>query len=348
VRLTLVTDAWLPQVNGVVTTLRAVVDWLEANGHTVDVIHPGLFRCVPCPGYREIRLALPGHGVERRLRAYPPDRVHIATEGPLGWAAARALERRGWRYTTAFHTRFPDYIHARLPLIPARWGYAVLRRFHGRAAATLVPTPALARELEQWGFDNLIIWTRGVDTRVLNPSARFDPGYERPIFVYAGRVATEKNLDAFLDLDLEGTRVVVGDGPDRARLEAAHPEVVFTGYRYGRDLAAWLASADVFVFPSRTDTYGLVMLEAMACGLPVAAYPVTGPIDVVSDGVTGCLDDDLARAARRCLTVDAAECVARAARWDWRATGRQLLDHTVDVQPRQGGDADAPAADAAS
>lgn len=330
-KLAIVTDAWYPQVNGVVTTISSVIDRLREQGVTVEVIEPGAFRTIPCPGYPEIRLALNTGGVARRLREFAPDRVHVVTEGPLGQAALRFMRRRGWRHTTSFHTRFPEYIRARLPFVPLSWGYALLRRFHRDSAAVLVPTAGMARDLDERGFRRLRVWSRGVDTRVFNPDAAFDPGLERPIFLYVGRIAPEKNIQALLDLDLPGTRVVVGDGPSRARLQRDHPGVVFPGYRHGRDLAAWYASADVFVFPSRTDTYGVVMLEAMACGTPVAAYPVTGPIDVVRDGETGRLDEDLRRAALECLQIARDDCIAHARANDWRAAARFFLEQTVDI-----------------
>ena len=332
-RLSIVTDAWFPQVNGVVTTLSAVVDWLRGAGHEVDVIHPGEFRTAPCPGYPEIRLVLPPWRVKHRLSAFAPDRVHVVTEGPLGWAAVRFLRRRGWDHTTSFHTRFPEYVQARLPLVPLAWGYALLRRFHRDSRAVLVPTAGMARELDARGFRNLVVWSRGVDTRTFAPDARFDPGLEPPLFLYVGRIAPEKNLEAFLDLDLPGTKVLVGDGPDRARLEAEHPDAVFPGYRRGRELAAWYAAADVFVFPSLTDTYGVVMLEAMACGTPVAAYPVTGPVDVVRDGETGRLDPDLRQAALDCLGLSRAACLEQARANDWQRTARFFLEHTVATGP---------------
>ena len=342
-RLSIVSDAWYPQINGVVTTLSAVVEWLCDQGHEVDVIEPSAFRTVPCPGYPEIRLALNPYRVGSRLAAFEPDRIHVVTEGPLGWAAIRFLRRRAWAHTTSFHTRFPEYIRARLPFVPLAWAYALLRRFHRDAAATLVPTAGMANELAQRGFEHLIVWNRGVDTRVFAPEASFETGLPRPIHLYVGRVAPEKNIEAFLALELEGSKVVVGDGPDRERLQREHPEVAFPGYRQGRELAAWYASADVFVFPSRTDTYGVVMLEAMACGTPVAAYPVTGPADVVQDGLTGCLDTDLAAAARRCLGLARAACVRQARANDWRATARFFADCTVpvngarpDAEPRAG------------
>ncbi|MGM0477503.1 MAG: glycosyltransferase family 4 protein [Pseudomonadota bacterium] len=334
-RIAIVTDAWHPQVNGVVTTMSTVVDWLRGEGHHVGVIEPNDFRTMPCPGYPEIRLALNPGSVARRLAWFEPDCVHVATEGPLGRAAMGFLRRGGWAHTTSFHTRFPEYLRARLPIVPLDWGYGLLRRFHADSRAVLVPTAGMARELEERGFENLRVWGRGVDTDLFHPEAaralqeRPEPG---PVALYAGRVAVEKNIEAFLAMEWPGTKVVVGDGPERARLQRAHPEVVFPGYQYGRSLAAWYASADVFVFPSRTDTLGVVMLEAMACGTPVAAYPVTGPADVVEHGVTGCLDNDLQRAAEQALWLDRTTCRRTALAHDQRAMAREFLDALVPVR----------------
>lgn len=328
-KLAIVTDAWHPQTNGVVTTMNAVVDWLRGEGHTVELIEPSTFLTLPCPGYSEIRLAVNRRGVGRRLRAFQPDRVHVVTECPLGRAAMRFLRANGWQHTTSFHTRFPEYIRARLPGFPLTWGYAVLRRFHAQSSAVLVPTAQMARDLEAWGFSRLVVWSRGVDTKRFHPGALVSTQDRRPILLYVGRVACEKNLEAFLDLDVPGTKWIVGDGPDRMRLQRAYPQAVFTGRRQGRELAACYASADVFVFPSRTDTYGIVMLEAMACGTPVAAYPVTGPVDVVRPGVTGCLNDNLAAAIDGALALERAACRAQARENDWQRTARFFLEQTV-------------------
>lgn len=311
------------------TTLRAVTDWLQAEGHCVEIIEPGGFRTLPCPSYPEIRLAYNRRGVRRRLDAFTPDRVHIATEGPLGWAARRHCLRRGWAFTTSLHTRFPEYVHARLKLVPVAAGYALMRRFHAPSRAVLVPTAQMARDLGARGLARLVVWSRGVDTLTFSPDAAAAASGPRPIMLYVGRIACEKNVEAFLALDRPGTKVVVGDGPDRARLEQRYPQAVFLGYRSGRDLAACYAGADVFVFPSRTDTYGIVMLEAMACGTPVAAYPVTGPVDVVRDGVTGVLDADLDRAIDGALALNRAACREHALANDWQRTARFFLGRTV-------------------
>lgn len=332
-RISLVTDAWLPQINGVTTTLTRCRHEIEAQGHVVNVISPDLFRNIPCPGYPSIRLAVrPWPGVKRRLDEQRPQAIHIATEGPLGLAARLYCGRRRLPFTTAFHTRFPEYlrVYAR---IPEGLSYRALRWFHGRAHRTLVPTETLKSELEAHGFHHLVRWMRGVDTGLFHPRAGDFYDLERPIFLYAGRVAAEKNIEAFLGLDLPGSKVVVGDGPARARLQAKHPGVHWAGMRVGEDLAEHYAGADVFVFPSNTDTFGVVMLEAFASGLPVAAYPVTGPVDVVEHGVTGFLDEDLATACRRALELDPGVCRAHALTLSWRRCAGMLFDNLA-VIPR--------------
>jgi glycosyltransferase involved in cell wall biosynthesis len=334
-RIAVVTDAWRPQVNGVVRTLTQTGLELERDGHAVRHIGPDIFRSLPCPTYPEIRLAvLPRAKLERELDAFAPDTLHIATEGPLGMAARAICRDRGWRFTTSYHTQFPQYLRLRAP-IPERWTYRWLRSFHGAGVRTLVPTPSVKQELEAQGFANVALWTRGVDTERFAPGPRDAFGdLPRPICLYVGRVAVEKNIDAFLAAPMPGSKVVVGDGPDLARLRREHPTVTFTGYRDNGALAACYRSADVFVFPSRTDTFGLVMLEAMASGVPVAAFPVTGPVDVVEDGVTGALDEDLGRAVERALKADAAACRAHAERNSWRTVARQFAEHLVPLRER--------------
>ena len=333
-KLALVTDAWYPQVNGVVTTLTRTVGVLEAAGHDVRVLSPRHFATIPCPTYPEIRLAVwPGRRVARRLRDAAPEAIHIATEGPLGIAARRYCERERLCFTTSYHTQFPQYVRKRAP-IPEAWSYAYLRRHHGRAERTLVATEQLKRELETHGFRNLVIWSRGVDAGVFKPCGREHLGLPRPISIYVGRVAVEKNIEAFLRADLDGSKVVVGDGPDLARLKRAFPDAHFAGYKFGTALAEHLSSADVFVFPSRTDTFGLVMLEAMACGTPVAAYPVTGPMDVVRDGVTGCLHEDLATAVRGALELSRTLCRQVALEHTWERATRQFASHLARADGR--------------
>lgn len=311
-----------------VRTLASVADELAAMGHLADIIGPDRFQTIAMPTYPSIRLAIaPGREMARLIEAFQPDALHIATEGPLGLAARRWALRHRRRFTTAFHTRFPEYLHARFGL-PHAAGYAFLRWFHNAGDAMLVATGSLRQELEGRGFRNVRPWSRGVDL------ARFQPAptanhHARPIFLYVGRVAVEKNLGAFLGLDLPGTKLVVGDGPARAALARAHPEAVFLGERHGLDLAAQYAAADVFVFPSLTDTFGLVLLESLASGTPIAAYPVTGPLDVLEGAPpgTGVLDQDLRAAALRALGGDRAACRAHAERFSWRACAEAFLSH---------------------
>jgi len=326
VRILLASDAWAPQMNGVARTLGMVVAELERMGDRVERLIPDRFRCAPLPGYPEIPLALASAAsVGRILDAARPDAVHIATEGPIGLAARRACLRRGWPFTTGFHTRFPEYARARTGL-PLAAGYAALRRFHEPAAAVMAPTPGVARDLEGRGFRNVRIWTRGVDRALFRPDGPAAPteGLPRPIFLNVGRVAIEKNLAAFLALDLPGSKVVVGDGPARPALERRFPDARFVGAKFGEELAAWHRSADVFVFPSRTDTFGLVMLEALASGVPVAAFPAMGPLDVIGAAPAGVLSEDLAGAAQAALSIPTAACLAHAARFSWLETARRF------------------------
>jgi len=336
-RIALVSDAWAPQVNGVVRTLMTTVERLRAVGHAVETLTPDQFRTVPCPSYPEIRLALGcGRAVSARLEAAVPEAIHIATEGPLGWAARRWCLDRGVPFTTSFHTRFPDYVAMRSRL-PADWFWPIVRRFHGPASRVFAATETLADELAERGLPHTHRWSRGVDLAVFGPDLAPHPalaGREGPILLSVGRVAVEKNIETFLTAEVPGTKVVVGDGPARAMLEKRFPEVVFTGALHGGELASTYAAADLFVFPSLTDTFGLVMIEALASGLPVAGFPVRGPIDIIgTDGTgmsggtarIGALDDDLATAIRTALTADRAACVAEGRRYGWdRCTGQFL------------------------
>lgn len=327
----IVTDAWQPQVNGVVNTLQHTRDNLSALGHRVEMLTPAGFRTVPCPSYPEIRLSLQPYGrLHGRLDFLQPDHIHIATEGPLGLAARRYCLRNGLAFTTSYHTQFPEYIRKRVP-VPLGVSYAFVRRFHRAAIRTMVATASQEALLRKWRFGNIVRWSRGVDTDIFSPEEREPLGVPRPLFTYAGRVAVEKNLEAFLELDLPGSKCVIGDGPDLAKLKRRWPGVLFAGYRFGRELARYLASADVFVFPSLTDTFGLVMLEALACGVPVAAFPVTGPLDVVINGETGVLDTDLRRAALAALDLDRRRCREEALRHTWEAASRQFLANLVPV-----------------
>jgi len=328
-KILIVTDAWRPQTNGVVTTLENLVARLEHLEHDVEVIEPGRFRTLPLPGYREIGVAIDPWRVGGMIAASRPDAIQVATEGPLGIAARHWLARIGVAFTTSVHTKFPEYVRARTGL-PLRLGYAFMRWFHGPAANTLVTTESHRVELTGWGLRHLVVWGRGVDTERFRLRRGAGKRAE-PVLLYVGRVSVEKNLHAFLELATPGRKVVVGDGPARRALDRAYPRVEFLGYRHGSALTDCYADADVLVFPSRTDTFGLVLLEAMACGTPVAAYPVTGPLDVVEDGVNGALDEDLACATDRALACSRSACRASALQHDWSAVARRFLDALVPV-----------------
>ena len=334
-KIMIVTDAWAPQTNGVVRTLSQTAEWLGRFGHDVRMLTPGDFRSIACPTYPEIRLSLlPRRTIVTRIAEFSPHALHIATEGPLGLAARRHCLKMGLRFTSSYHTQFPQYLRARLP-IPIAASYWALHRFHGAAARTMVSTRSLRRDLAARGFKNLASWRRGVDIEVFKPGSKDFLSLPRPIAAYVGRVAVEKNIDAFLRMAWSGSKIVIGDGPERVRLQAQYPQTLFTGFKFGEDLAGHLAAADIMVFPSRTDTFGLVNLEAMACGVPVAAYPVTGPIDVIEDGVTGALDEDLAAAARRALALDPGVCRAHALRYGWEASAREFEGNLVFCRANQ-------------
>ncbi len=331
-RLLIVTDAWAPQVNGVVRTLEILGRDLAAMGHEVRYATPEGRFTVGLPTYPEIRLALlPRKSLERMIAEFRPTAIHIATEGPLGWSARAICVKQKIPFTTSFHTRFPEYVRARFPLIPERMVYRWLRRFHGPATAMMVATPTLQREMRAHGFTNVRIWSRGVDVDVFHPIADAALPFPKPIWLYVGRVAVEKNIEAFLALDLSGTKVVIGDGPARAQLERKYPAAQFLGPRVGHDLVRHYAASDVFVFPSRTDTFGLVMLEALACGVPVAAFPVPGPLDVIGDAPVGVLDEDLGVACRRALAIPRDACRAFALTRSWRACTEQFLSNLPSV-----------------
>ena len=326
-KIALVSDAWTPQVNGVVRTLTTTATCLRDAGHAVETITPDQFATVSCPTYPEIRLALlAGPALGRRLGAFDPDAVHIATEGPLGWAARRWCLDRGMPFTTSFHTRFPEYLAMRTRL-PADWFWPPVRRFHAPAATVFAATPTLEAELNRRGLPHTHRWSRGVDTALFTPQgpglAEYDamPG---PILLHVGRVAVEKNIEAFLRLDVAGTKVVVGDGPALASLRIRYPQVRFLGSLSGERLAAAYRGADLLVFPSRTDTFGLVMIEALASGIPVAAYPVPGPLDVLTDPGSGVMHDHLAVAVREALALDRGACAAIGRRYSWAACTAQF------------------------
>jgi len=329
-KFVLVTDAWEPQVNGVVRTWQHVTREMTKLGHDPHVIHPGQFKTIGAPRYPEIRLVLfPGKAVRRKLDELNPDAIHIATEGPLGSAARKYCVKNGIAFTTSYHTQFPHYLRQYFG-IPKSLSYKFIRGFHGRANHTLVPTKQVGKELNSNGLNNIVVWSRGVDTDLFHtnydvPEAMRD--LPRPIFVYAGRIAIEKNIEAFLKLDLPGSMLVIGDGPPRASLEKQYSEATFVGYKFGEELAAHYAAGDVFVFPSVTDTFGVVMLEANACGLPIAAFPVTGPIDVVQQGQTGYVYKDLREAAIEALELDKNPCIAFASRNSWARCAQTVIDH---------------------
>lgn len=325
-RILIVTDAWEPQVNGVVRTLQATVGELRAAGHEVGIVSPDLFRSLPCPSYPEIRLAFAGRGtVGRRIRALGPQAIHISTEGPLGLAARRWCLQNGFPFTTAYHTRFPEYVAARLPVSPA-FVWRFIRWFHRPARHIMVATRSLARELAGQGLTQTMMWERGVDHDLFRADRAAHSAYAglaRPIQLYVGRVAVEKNIGAFLATDRPGTKVIVGEGPALAELKAQHPDALFLGKLGGEALASAYSGADVFVFPSRTDTFGLVIIEAMSCGTPVAAYPVPGPGDIVRDGA-GALDEDLGRAIDMALACHRADAKALGARYSWASCTAQF------------------------
>ncbi|MEM7682802.1 MAG: glycosyltransferase family 1 protein [Planctomycetota bacterium] len=335
-RFALVTDAWFPQVNGVVRTWDQVTRQMRAQGHEVLVVNPSDFRTIPAPRYPEIRLAiLPRRKVNRMLSDFAPDAVHLATEGSLGQAGRAWCRKHKRPYTTSYHTQFPMYMKSYFG-IPPKLTYRFIRWFHGKARATLVPTKTIREELAAHaGMDNVVVWSRGVDTSVFHPYEGQPNAYPedlpRPIFFYAGRVAVEKNLEAFLALDLPGSKAIVGDGPARAKLQARFPGVYWAGYQKGEDLGRHFAGGDVFVFPSKTDTFGVVLIEANACGVPTAAYPVTGPIDVVQDGVTGKLSDDLKQACLDCLDLDRQACIDYGQANTWERCAQTVLDHAAVV-----------------
>jgi glycosyltransferase involved in cell wall biosynthesis len=332
-RILIATDAWHPQVNGVVRTLTSLKRSASGLGVEVGFLTPDGFPSLPVPTYPGLRVALPNRReIARRIEAAAPDAIHIATEGPIGWATWSYCRRRRLAFTTSYTTRFPEYIAVR-SIVPASVTYAVLRRFHSAAAMTMVATNSLYDELAARGFRKLGFWGRGVDTELFNPSHPLELDLPRPIFMTMGRVAVEKNIEAFLSLDLPGCKVVVGDGPQKSVLEHKYPGVRFLGEKTGTDLTAHLAAADVFVFPSRTDTFGVVQLEALACGTPVAAFPVTGPLDVIADHPVGALDEDLRSACLRALNVSRDACRDFALERSWENSARQFIGNLSALQP---------------
>jgi glycosyltransferase involved in cell wall biosynthesis len=333
VKILFITDAWHPQINGVVRTLSTTGRELEKMGHTVGFIGPDRFKTMPLVGYAEIRVAVkPRRKLERLIVEFAPDAIHIATEGPLGWAGRAICRRKGLAFTTSYHTCFPEYLAERWP-VPKSLSYAVLRNFHSASAAVMVATPTISRLLADRGFANIKRWTRGVDTELFRPRSKDFLDAPRPISIYVGRVAVEKNIEAFLSADIPGTKYVVGGGPQLNALMKRYPAARFVGPRDGDELASYFAAADVFVFPSRTDTFGLVMLEALASGVPVAAFPVPGPLDVIGNSDIGVLDEDLGRAASRALEIDPARCRDFALAHSWQAAAHQFLSNVHPCIP---------------
>lgn len=333
-RIVIATDAWHPQVSGVVRTLDMTVQVLRNWGHTVEVVEPSAYWSVPLPFYPEIPVCLPRPGrINERLLKFRPDAIHISTEGGLGILVRRFCRRAGWRFTTSYHTRFPEYLH-RLVGFPEAITYRLLHWFHGQSSGMMVATPSLEKELKERGFKApMRRWSRGVDLTVFRPRPKIETGYKRPILLYVGRVSHEKGIDEFLKLQLPGTKFVVGDGPARAELQAAYPDAVFLGYKKGSALGEVYAAADLFVFPSKTDTFGVVIIEALASGLPVAAYPVTGPGDIITNDKLGALDNDLATAIRRALaTGDPAACAAEGRKYTWENCTQQFLANLVPIR----------------
>ncbi len=334
-KIVIVSDAWYPQINGVVRTLDSLAAELGRIGHDVVFITPDRFKTIPCPSYPEIRLAWrPGAKVARLIEEHRPCAIHVATEGPLGWAARRYCLAKALPFTTAYHTRFPEYVHARWR-VPLSLTYRVLRHFHRPASSIMVATETIERELVRRGFSHIRRWSRGVDTQLFHPRAKRPLEFRKPVFLYVGRIAVEKNIEAFLSLDLPGTKIAVGDGPDLDEIRHRFPEAVFPGVKSGEELARYYASADVFVFPSRTDTFGLVLIEALASGVPVAAFPVPGPLDVIGNSGAGCLNDDLWIAAMTALSVDRNLCRDHARQFSWETSARQFLGNLDPFEPER-------------
>lgn len=326
-RVLVATDAWDPQVNGVVRTLKSLAASARKLGVTIEFLTPEGFPSVPVPTYPGLQCALPTpREIARRIERAGPDAIHIATEGPIGHLARHYCRKRRLPFTSSYTTRFPEYISARLP-IPEAWSYALLRRFHAAAAVTMVSTPSLMTEMSARGFEHLCLWTRGVDTQLFKPERAIDLDLPRPIFVTVGRIAVEKNLAAFLSLDLPGSKVVIGEGPQQHELRRRFPDATYLGLLEGIDLAAHLAAADVLVFPSKTDTFGVVQLEALACGVPVAAYPVTGPRDVIENNPIGVLHEDLRTACMNALHISRDACRAFALTRTWENSAQQFIGH---------------------
>lgn len=340
-KIMIITDAWTPQVNGVVRTMQRVIEECEEMGHEFEIVSPADgFWTFPMPTYSEIKLALfSKRKIRKRFEAFEPDAIHIVTEGTLGMAGRSICINAKHPFSTSYHTRFPEYISARFKFIPLSWGYSFVRWFHKYSGSVMVVTPSMRDELTERRFQNVVPWSRGVDTDLFHPSKRKeegDPGdpfagMKRPIYLNVGRVAVEKNIEAFLELDLEGSKVIVGDGPAFDHLKAKYPEAYFLGPKFGEDLAACFASSDVFVFPSLTDTFGLVIIEAQASGTPVAAYDVPGPKDTIPGSNAGILGDDLAEAARAARGLSREDCRKHAEKFSWRACAETFINNLAPL-----------------
>ncbi len=339
-RIMLITDAWEPQVNGVVRTMKRVIAECEAMGHEWEIVSPadGFFT-IPLPTYSEIKLALwAKRNIAGRFNTFEPDAIHIATEGTLGMAGRAMCLKHKHPFSTSYHTRFPEYVSARLP-VPLSWGYNFVRWFHRYSGKVMVATPSMRKELEDQGFTNVVSWTRGVDTDLFHPSRRIEAGdaddpfvdLPRPIFLNVGRIAVEKNIETFLEQDLPGSKVVIGEGPQLDELKGAYPDTHFLGAKFGEDLARHFASADVFVFPSLTDTFGLVILEAMASGIPVAAFDAPGPRDIIPGSEAGCIDEDLTKSCLACLELDKDTARRHAEKYSWRACAEAFIDNLAPL-----------------
>lgn len=329
-KIMIVTDAWEPQVNGVVRTLKKTKEHMQNEGYQIKMVTPKGAKTLPCPTYSEIQLTVsPFKRVSEAFEDFQPDCIHVSTEGPLGWSARKFCQIQGLNFTTSFHTRFAEYLHARTRM-PIRWTYGVLRKFHSVSRCTMVTTPSMEERLKSFGFSNLKRWTRGVDTDQFRPHIR-QCDSRVPRLMYVGRVAIEKNLEAFLDLRIPSQKVIVGDGPQLPELMRKYPHVIFTGKKFGEELAKLYSSADVFVFPSKTDTFGLVMLEALACGTPVAAYPTEGPLDVIQSPQVGCLNENLELAVSGALGLSREKCREYSMGFSWAQAVNQFSQNLVSI-----------------
>jgi len=333
-RIILTTDAWYPQVNGVVRTIDMTAQTLRKQGHVVDVIEPTGLLALSVPFYPEIRICLPRTGpLSKRILKFDPDHIHVTTEGPLGIAVRQFCRNRGWHFSTSYHTKFPEYLK-RLAFVPRRWTYVYMRWFHSKAEPLMTATPSLQAELTKRRFmANIARWSRGVDLKLFRPQPQLASPWKSPVMLYVGRVSFEKNVDAFLNLKVPGTKVIVGDGPARSQWQKQFPDAVFLGYKRGEELAACYAMSDLFVFPSLTDTFGLVVIEALATGVPVAAFPATGPVDIITRPELGACDDDLGKAVERALKFgDRDACIAEAQKYTWEACTKEFLNNLVPVK----------------